>query len=225
MDSAATPHDDLPAQRLAALLIARGVTIAVALGGAERWRQLQAYTLAPIELPGGPVPTGASSTAAAEEVASRLLNGQARSLPSKHTYGRTPAHAIDRLDSCPPTELPPLIYLERGLPAEQDSTPSPRRLDVYVFRGAFDGDPVPAPSVSGLLWLPLPALRQAVRGLPLADLCALPGVVWQPTPQVDIPNDLFVYVPAEYGERHLLRVAAKYGSAAVFQNDESQDNP
>lgn len=264
MDPAATPREDPPTQQLAALLIARGGYVAVVLGGAERWRQLQAYTLAPIELPGGPVAAGTSPPTAAEETASRLLGGQAppeagirevsagagvwetpagfvrrrldgmppqgqvtggraHALPSKHTYGRTSAHAIDRLDSFPPTEVRPLIYLERGLPAEQAITHPPRRVEVYVYRGALAGDPIPSPVISGVLWLPLPALRQAVRGLPLADLCAMRDVVWQPAPRADIPGDLFVYVPAEYGERHLLRVAAKYGRAAVFQDEDSSD--
>lgn len=223
MGPAAIPPDGPPAQRLAALVIARDGAIVLVLGGPERWRRLQAYTLAPIELPGGSVAAAMSLSASAAQIATRLLGRPAHALPSKHTYGRTSAHAIDRLNSFLPTDMPPLIYLERGLPDEQDATRPPGQVTISVYRGVLDGDPVPARTIAGLLWLPLPALRQAVRGLPVADLCAMHGVVWRPAPQVNIPGDLFVYVPAEYGERYLLRVAAKYGAVAIFQDDEPQN--
>ena len=222
MPSSLVSHASLPAERLAALVVARAGAIVLALGGPARWRKLQSYTLAPIELPGVGVPPGAMPAGAAESVATRLLGGRARVLPSACTYGRTAAHAIDRIEGCPLAGPAPLIYLERGLSAE-DTLSTPQRAEVCVYRGALDGDPQPGGEASGLLWLPLTALRQAIRGLPLADLLGMRGVTWQPAPDAVISDDLFVFVTAEYGERHLLRVAAKYGARAVFQEERESD--
>lgn len=223
MPSPLISHVTLPAERLAALVVARAGAIALALTGSERWRKLQSYTLAPIELPGTGVPPGMSPAGAVESVAARLLGGRVRVLPSAYTYGRTAAHAIDRLECCPLAGPAPLIYLERGIPSD-DGTSTPQRAEVCVYRGALDSNPQIGGEASGLLWLPLAALRQAVRGLPLADLLGMHGVMWQPTTDAVIPDDLFVFVTAEYGERHLLRVAAKYGERAVFQEEGESDH-
>lgn len=211
-------REHLLVERLAALVVAHADAIALVLGETSRWRQLQSYTLAPIELPGASAVGDAPPAETAQCVASRLLGGRARVVPSIQTYGRTAAHAIDRIESYPLAGPAPLIYLERGLPAE-DAPATLGRAEICVYRGALDGKPSLGSEVAGLLWLPLSALRQAVRGLPLADLLGMRGVAWQPAADVAIPDDLFVFVPAEYGERHLLRVAAKYGPRAVFQEE------
>jgi hypothetical protein len=75
---------------------------------------------------------------------------------------------------------------------------------------------------NGLLWLGPGALRAAVRGMPLADLLAMRSVEYEPSKQDTPPDDMLVFVPSEYGERYLLRVAAKYGPEAVF--GEERDN-
>lgn len=210
-------------ERHAALVLARDSAVLLVMGGPERRRQLQSYTLAPIELPGARVPPGTPPASTATSEAERLLGRQARALPSACTYGRTAAHAIDRIGRCPLEGPAPLIYLERGVPAE-NGTFVPQWAEVCAYRGALAGDPRPSGETAGALVLPLAALRQAIRGLPLDDLLAMRGVEWIPAPGAALPDDLFVFVPAEYGERHLLRVAAKYGARAVFQEEGESDH-
>lgn len=218
-------HELPPVERLAALVVARHGAVAMQLGSPERWRELQSYTLAPVELPGMRVSEAASPLREAEAVASRVLGGPARVLPSLHTYGRTAAHAIDRIEQCSIPGPAPLIYLERGVPAD-DGTVVPQRAEICVYRGALDRDPRAGASGTGagLFWMPLAALRQAIRGLPLEELVRMRGVVWMPAPGTVLPDDLLMFVPAEYGERHLLRVAAKYGEQAVFQVEGESDH-
>ncbi|HLJ82194.1 MAG TPA: hypothetical protein VKT52_11955, partial [Ktedonobacterales bacterium] len=138
MSSSLISQANLPAERLAALVVARASAIALMLTGPTCWRKLQSYTLAPIELPGIGVPPGMSPASAAESVAALLLGGQAQLLPSAYTYGRTAAHAIDRLECCPLAGPAPLIYLERAIPSD-DGTSTPQRAEVCVYRGALDG--------------------------------------------------------------------------------------
>ncbi|MGZ3716069.1 MAG: hypothetical protein ACXVA4_11675, partial [Ktedonobacterales bacterium] len=73
----------------------------------------------------------------------------------------------------------------------------------------------PGAGTAGLLWLAPRALRVALLGVPLADLLAQPSVEWQAAPHVSLPDDVFIFVPADYGERHLLRIAAKYGPSKL----------
>ena len=222
MPSSLIARESLPAERFVALFVAHADTVLLALGGPERWRALQSYTLAPIELPGIVTTSGSPPAGAAEAAAVRILGQTARILPSTYTYGSTATHAIDRLERSPLAGPAPLIYLERGL-APEDGASVPRRVEVCLYRGVLGGDPRAASTTSGLLRAPLAALRQAIRGLPLTDLLGMRGVVWQSTPDATLPDDLFVFVPAEYGERYLLRVAAKYGAGVLFQEDGESD--
>ncbi|WP_410969238.1 hypothetical protein, partial [Salmonella sp. SAL04284] len=67
------------------------------------------------------------------------------------------------------------------------------------------------------LWLTPRCLRIALRGVPLRDLLAEDGAELRSAASDMLPVDAFLYVPADYGERHLVRIAAKYGTEALFQ--------
>ncbi|HEX6123357.1 MAG TPA: hypothetical protein VFY89_09360, partial [Ktedonobacterales bacterium] len=111
-------------------------------------------------------------------------------------------------------------------PVESDAgTPTPRRVVIATYRVTLAGEPVTGAGSAGLLWLSLSALRQVVRGLPLGALFELAEGETRRAPEVVWPADALVYLPAEYGERFLLRVAAKYGHHALFEGgDEGEGN-
>lgn len=93
-----------------------------------------------------------------------------------------------------------------------------QRAIVRAYRAALSGEPQAGDGASGVLWLAPAALRLVMRGAALAELLALPTVAYQPARDVVLPDDAFVYAPAEYGERALLRIVAKYGPTALFQS-------
>jgi hypothetical protein len=59
-----------------------------------------------------------------------------------------------------------------------------------------------------------------VRGVPLGALLGLARGSARLAPGVSWPEEALVYLPAEYGERFLLRVAAKYGHHALFEGED-----
>ncbi|HKS70854.1 MAG TPA: hypothetical protein VJQ45_10560, partial [Ktedonobacterales bacterium] len=125
----------------------------------------------------------------------------------------------------------PLLRLEREAPLHVAATPTLRRVVVTVYRARLTGPPALSSrgdqgegddGAVGLLWLAPGALRLAMRGMPFAELLAQPAVEWlpAPAPAASLPDDALLYVPADYGERHLLRLVAKYGPEALFQGDD-----
>ena len=189
------------------------------LAGPDRWRAASGYTLVPADLPGGEVSLGASHAHAVRTIARQSLGCTARILPSAAVYGRSARHAIDRLSLAPgESRYRPLLRLDRLAPRETGDRAGLTTFHLSVYLTELDGHSTPAHGLAGLLWLPLPALRLALRGIPLADLLAQPGVTLEPAPVIALPDDAFVFIPGDYGERQLLRVAAKYGRAALFQH-------
>jgi hypothetical protein len=69
---------------------------------------------------------------------------------------------------------------------------------------------------AGALWLPLAALQTLVRGMRVTEALALEGVEARLAVDVALPEDGFIYLPADVGERMLPRIAAKYGERALF---------
>ncbi len=98
----------------------------------------------------------------------------------------------------------------------------PREQIVRVYLATLPAGSRSPAAPGAWLWLGADGLRHAMRGLLLAELLALPQTEWHTPPATPLPDDAFVYVPSEYGERHLLRILAKYGHAAVFQADSAQ---
>lgn len=226
-----------PPQRLVALAVARRGKLALALAGSAHWHETSAYVLMPAAIPGAAL-SGAGHPETVLEtldaLARRAFGRPADVVASRHTYGPSAAHAIDRLPADPAERLVPLLRLERGTPlseadAENDmSAPGGPglglglcRVELRCYLAGLDGEPEAAGGPDGpvgFLWVTPGALRAVMRGMPFAEALALPGVEWQPAPDVALPEEAFVYVPGEYGERHLVRIAAKYGPGALFQD-------
>lgn len=213
---------DAPPGRMYAALLNVGGRFALVVGGEERWRRDPGYVFVPLELPGGAFPADTPSDAALAAIGARWLGHPLRLISASVTYGPSAVHAIDRL---PPRDPPaPLIFLERMAPDDPEHGRGVRRVSVEVFHAAIDGvddgvagdAPVePRGSCAGLLLLSWQALRQVVCGLPLADLLGRDDVSLRLRPDVALPPETLVYLTAEYGERMLLRVAAKYGAQAL----------
>ncbi|MFI5272748.1 MAG: hypothetical protein ACHQ4H_06910 [Ktedonobacterales bacterium] len=205
---------------LLALALARGRRLALVVSGRSRWQCATGYTLVPAELPGGIVEPDALPVEAAAALAVRHFNQPARVLSSRQLYGPSDAHTIDRLPAAAADDPLPLLRLERSAPLDAAATLTVRRIVVTVYRARLGGQPVPGDGAAGLLWLPLHALRLAMRGIALVELTQQVGAEWQPDRESTIPDNTLIYVPADYGERHLLRLAAKYGEQALFQGDD-----
>ncbi|HEX5441367.1 MAG TPA: hypothetical protein VFW76_10815 [Ktedonobacterales bacterium] len=205
----------------AALVTVRG-RVALVIGGESRWRRDPGCVLIPLELPGGSWPEGSSPEAAIAAIGRHWLGNPLHPLDADVTYGPSARHAIDRL---PPQNAPaPLLYLERLAPADPERNEGVHRIAVAVYRAATDGavgsadkaDALePRGECAGLLLLSWQALRQILRGLPLGDLLAREDVTVRLRPGVSLPSEALVYLTAEYGERTLLRVTAKYGMQAL----------
>ena len=198
-----------------AALLSVGGRFALLVGGEDRWRHDPGCLFVPVELPGGVFPLDTAPDAALAALGERWFGRPLRLVPASATYGPSAAHAIDRL---PPHDLPaPLILLERLAPGDPAHGGGVRRVTVALFHATLDDDAAIAPNgpCAGLLLLSWQALRQVVRGLPLAELLARDDVSLQPRSGVALPAETLIYLTGEYGERMLLRVAAKYGARAL----------
>ena len=212
---------------LVATIVTHGDTLALIAAGRARWQASSGYTFVPIELPGASLDPHASLPDAVSWLTEELLGQPGRPLPSAQLYGPSQRHAIDRLDAALEEPPLPVLRLERAMAldgeagAGPDSGPGPafRRVLVRAYRVVLAGDARPGAGIAGILWATPQALRLAMRGLPMSELLARTDVRWQAGADSPLPEDALAYVPSEYGERHLLRVVAKYGEQAVFQAD------
>jgi hypothetical protein len=201
--------------RLYAAIVTAGGRFALVVGGEDRWRRDPGCVFVPLELPGGVFPVDVSPATALAEIGERWLGCPLRLTSASVTYGPSAIHAIYRL---PPRDPPaPLLALERIAPGDPERGRAVRRVTVEVFHAKVaEGVPLaPHGSCAGLLLLSWRAVRLALRGLPLADLLAREDVSLQPRAGVLLPPEALIYLTAEYGERMLLRVAAKYGAQAL----------
>jgi hypothetical protein len=213
--------------RLVSLVVRRGARLALVIVGAS-WRETESYTLIPVAFPGDQHEPSATLADTLRRIACERLGGPARVVSSPHVYGPSPQHAIDRLadgESSPQPVPRPLLRLERGMPLEMPSSDAPApgafrlvRVCAYLADSPSSIDPPPG---VGILWLTLGALRLALRGAAFADLLTSDAVIWLPGPDVSLPENAFLYVASEFGERHVLRIAAKYGSDRLFHQEDS----
>jgi hypothetical protein len=202
----------------AALITIRGQLLFV-VGGEARWRHDPGCDFIPLELPGGAYDETLASAEAIAAVGRRWLGQSLRLVAADATYGPSPAHAIDRL---PPRPAPaPLLSLERLAPADPEHGTGIARVTAEVFQATIESmatetpTMIPQPGSAGLLLLSWRAVRAVVRGLPLADLLARDDVTLRLRPGARLPPEALVYLTGEYGERTLLRIAAKYGAQAL----------
>lgn len=187
--------------------------------GPERWQATPGYTLLPVEFPGALLGADATLAEAASALGIRTLGYPIHIVSSRTMYGSSATRRIDRIDILPSEEPVPLLRVERMAPEEHEDGVVLRPVHVQTYLAVMTGGAESYPEHSGVLWLPPEALRIAVRGLPFAALLALEGVRWQPSIAWTLPENAFVYVPSEYGERFLLRALAKYGPHAVLQGE------
>lgn len=214
----------IPASALVAFATTHADRLLLRCGGPDRWRPAGGYTLIPCDLPGAALPSDADLVEWAPKLARRLLGAGARVQSSAVMYGPSLAHRIDRL---PPAgeAIRPLLRLARLAPASDDnneSSETPREQSVRVYLATTPAGSRSPVASGAWLWLGADGLRHAMRGLPFAELLAMPQAEWHTPPATPLPDDAFVYVPSDYGERHLLRILAKYGRAAIFQFDSAQ---
>jgi hypothetical protein len=193
--------------------------LALMVHGPERWQATPGYTMIPVEFPATVLETGETLTEAATALGIRGFGRPVGIVSSEATYGSSATRRIARLD-IPSGEAPvPLLLVERMAPEEHDDGVVLRPVHVRAYLAGIADGADPHPELGGMLWLPPEALRAAVRGLPFSELLALEGVRWQPSEDWPLPENAFVYVPSEYGERFLLRALAKYGPHAVLQGE------
>ena len=216
----------MPTARLAsvALLAIRTQRIALCLAPPSRWQDLYGLGTARLELPGAAHALSADPLAEALALAPSVLGCPAAPLPTRWTYGPSPRHAVDRVAADDPATAP-MLRFERMLPREaraadegaSDAAPLPELIAIEVYRAALDGvihlDPQ---MVGALIWAPVEALRALTPGMRLGEARALGGVEVEAAPATPLPDDLLLYLPSDYGERHLTRLAAKYGAGALF---------
>lgn len=202
-----------------ALLVTRGDRVALILAGPQQCHERDGYTFLPAELPGSAAEAPDDPQEDATRICGRYLSRVPTLRSSRRLYGPSPRHAIDVLPLQDMRAPLPLLQLVRFSPIEPDSE-APRQVTLRVYLTETSGDVGPAAGVGGLLWLTPRALRTALLGAPLADLLAEKAAELQNGPGVRFPANAFVYVPSEYGERHIVRIAAKYGTEALFQSEE-----
>ncbi|MGH2503441.1 MAG: hypothetical protein ACRDID_13125, partial [Ktedonobacterales bacterium] len=153
------------------------------------------------------------------------LGARVAPLPTRWTYGPSPRHAVDRAAALEPAAAP-FLRFERMLPndAQDDADASsgatrraPQQISIEVYRAALAEEfTLDARVCAALVWTSVEALRTLVAGMRLGDALALDGVEARVAPGARLPDDLLLYLPSDYGERHLARIAAKYGSGALF---------
>jgi hypothetical protein len=201
---------------IVALLATNAGRIALLLGSPERWQREPGCTLIPIELPAGTRAPGTALEQAIATVGQRWLRTDARPLAHEWRYGPSARHAVDRAPASAGDVPAPLVLVPRLVPDDAAPTGA-RQLVVGIFHVALAGEPQLGGESAGLLWLPLEALRPVVRGLPLADALAHEDVRLVVAPGHELPDDAMVFLPADYGERYLLRVLAKYDLRAMLR--------
>lgn len=200
-----------------ALLAVRGQRIGLALEPQTRWRNLYGRRMARLELPSAPHARDAAPQTEALALAHAVYGRAASPAPTRWSYGPSPRHVVDRSPASSPTSAP-FLRFERMLPLDRETGQPPRLVAVEVYRATLaEGDAaLDAQVVAAILWLPLAALRALVSGVQLGDLLALEGVESERAHEADLPDDILLYLPSDYGERHVLRIAAKYDERALF---------
>src|SRR5579884_1409105 len=208
--------EDRRSPSLAGVVLCAAGRVALPVAGPSAWREHDGYTFVPAGLPGGPAEAEEAPAAAALRFAHASFGPSVVLRASARVYGPSAEHAIDVLPAEADVEPYPLLRLARLLPSDEDA-PAPRTVVLRTFLAAPHGPIALAPTYAGILWLAPRALRNALRGMALAELLEQPGARWEARGDVQIPDDAFIFIPGEYGERQLVRIAAKYGPDALFQ--------
>ncbi|HET9110923.1 MAG TPA: hypothetical protein VFN78_08880 [Ktedonobacterales bacterium] len=200
-----------------ALLAIRGQRLGLILPQPTAWRDLYGLRSARLELPATPHASGADPQEEALALSETFYGRAAPPLPTRWTYGSSPRHMVDRFPVAEAALATPFLRIERVAPPDADTGQAPRQTAIEVYRASLDGDAtLDARKAGALLWLPVGALRQVAGGAPLSDLLAMEDMRVELPLGARLPDDALIYLPSEYGERFLLRIAAKYGEGALF---------
>jgi hypothetical protein len=200
-----------------ALLALRSQRLALALAPQSRWHDLYGRQMARLEFPSVPHTADAEPQAEALALAQRVFGHAASPLPTRWTYGPSAQHAVDRSPATPATA--PFLRFERMLPLDREQGQPLHLVAIEVYRAtltAISPDALDPQITAAILWLPQAALRPLVSGTLLDELRATEGVEIEYAHGPRLPDDALLYLPSDYGERHLLRIAAKYGERALF---------
>jgi hypothetical protein len=199
-----------------ALLATRGQRLGLALAPQTRWRDLYGLLTLRLELPNAACLLGGDPQAVALALGHAVYGRSATPLLTRWTYGPSQQHAVDRAPAVDAATAP-FLRFERMLPMERATGQPPRLVAIAVYRAALaDAATLDPQTVAAILWLPIAALRQVVAGAHVGELLALEDVSAECAQGVRLPENGLVYLPSDYGERHLLRIAAKYGEGALF---------
>jgi len=203
-----------------ALLVIRERRLGLALAPQAAWSSLHGVQMARLEFPHIMVRRAAQRLD--EPLADALALGPAyygaaaTPTPTRWTYGPSQRHAIDRTPALP-EGVAPFLRMERMTAQDDALGEPPCLLTTAVYRAELADDPTPhAQATAAILWLPSAALRTVALGLRIEKALRLDGVSATPALGVVLPAAAFLYMPCDYGERLLQRVAAKYGDVALF---------
>ena len=201
---------------LIAMAVLRSDRVLLVAAGPSRWLREMGCTLVPLELPGGAMARPEALEQAGQEIGARWLRMPLRVRSSRWVYGPSQRHAVDRRPPLAEEAPAPLLHLSRIAPGmvgdEMTSVTGEAGLQsvlVRIFRA----------ECAGLLELPFEVMRSVVRGMPLVEVVSAAGVRYLPAQDTQLPDDALLYLPAEYGERYLMRVVAKYGVEAIMQGE------
>lgn len=205
-----------------ALLAIQRQRIALRLAPEAHWQDLYGLRTARLELPGAAHAADADPLSEALALGPAMFGAVIAALPTRWTYGPSPRHAVDRA-AAPEPAAAPFLRFERMLPQDDAAGASgairhaPQQIGIEVYRAALAEEmALDAQVCSALVWTPVEALRTLVAGMRLGDALALEGVEAHAAPGLRLSDELLLYLPSDYGERHLTRIAAKYGSGALF---------
>lgn len=199
-----------------ALMVIREQRLGLAMAPQSLWQDRFGSQLLPLAFPGAPYLAGGPARDQALALCAAVYGQSAIPLPATWTYGPSPRHAIDRQRAGEPATAP-FLRLARLLPGDRAANVAPRFVGIEVYRAALAGDPVlDAHVAAGVLWLSLNALRALISGARVSEMLRQHGVRAQLASGVALPEEAFFYLPAEYGERFVSRLAAKYGESAAL---------
>lgn len=200
---------------LVGLLAQRGEHLALRVAPVAAWRPLYRDLLLPVELPGHSCRIDEDPQVAAMSLCQAVFGVTPDPLPGRWMYGPSARHAVDR--AAADDDAAPFLRFERMLPGDVSTGEPPRLLAIAVYRARLPAAPPVDPSVAaGVLWTTISGLRALAAGVRVSEALARDDLDWQPAPGVHLPADGLLFLPSELGERHLIRIAAKYGEHALY---------
>lgn len=200
--------DHPPVASLAAFLVTCERRLLLRCASPVTWCTGAGYTMIAVGLPGGDIPLGLDMADTLAVLAYTVLGPRARVNSIPQVFGPSSSHRTDRLKPDGGSPVPLLRFARPALPddAQRDDArftrASLREIIIRVYHAALP-EHTPPPD-TGWLWLTPDALRRVMRGTPLADLRAITEYQWLSPPTTVLPDDVFLFTPSDFGERHLL---------------------